>query len=106
MQNAFRDVNIALVNEFSHLADYFGVNVWEAIAVANRHPRAEFLHPDPSARGQSISVDPWLLIEAVPGGAKLIHQARLVNDEQPAYAVARLRDKVGDLTGRGSRYWA
>jgi len=50
MENTYRDVNIALANEFAHLAERFGVDVWEAMALANRHPRVTILRPGPGLR--------------------------------------------------------
>jgi len=100
MENTYRDINIAIANEFARLADRFGVNVWEAIAIANRHPRVKILQPGPGVGGHCISVDPWFFVEAAPDVAKLIHQARLVNDGQPAYVVAKLRETLGDLRGK------
>ena len=58
MENTYRDVNIAIANEFSRLADRFGVDVWEAISLANRHPRVKILSPGPGVGGHCISVDP------------------------------------------------
>ncbi len=66
MENTYRDVNIAVANEFSRLADRFGVDVWEAIQLANRHPRVRILNPGPGVGGHCISVDPWFLVEADP----------------------------------------
>ncbi len=100
MENTYRDVNIAIANEFARLADRFGMNVWEAIEIANRHPRAEILQPGPGVGGHCISVDPWFLVEAAPDIAQLIHQARVVNDGQPAYVVQKLAEKLGDLKGK------
>jgi UDP-N-acetyl-D-mannosaminuronic acid dehydrogenase len=100
MENTYRDINIAIANEFARLADHFGVNVWEAIAIANRHPRVKILQPGPGVGGHCISVDPWFFVEAAPDIAELIHQARLVNDGQPAYVIARLCEMFGDLHGR------
>lgn len=99
MENTTRDINIAVANEFSRLADRFGVDVWEAIAMANRHPRVEILRPGPGVGGHCISVDPWFFVEAAPETAALIHQARRVNDDQPAYVVELLARRLGDLTG-------
>jgi len=61
MENTYRDINIAAANEFSRLADRFGVDIWEAIAIANRHPRVKILNPGPGVGGHCISVDPWFL---------------------------------------------
>ena len=66
MENTYRDVNIAIANEFSRLAEQFGVDVWEAISLANRHPRVNILSPGPGVGGHCISVDPWFLVEAAP----------------------------------------
>jgi UDP-N-acetyl-D-mannosaminuronic acid dehydrogenase len=66
MENTYRDVNIAIANEFSRLADRFGVDVWEAIKIANLHPRVNILNPGPGVGGHCISVDPWFLVERAP----------------------------------------
>ncbi len=85
MENTFRDVNIALANEFALIAEKRGVNVWEAIDIANRHPRVKILRPGPGVGGHCIAVDPWFLVEAAPEQARLIRQARLVNDGMPEH---------------------
>lgn len=94
MENTYRDVNIAIANEFSRLADRFGVDVWEAIALANRHPRVKILRPGPGVGGHCISVDPWFLVEAAPDLAQLIRTARTVNDAQPHFVVDMVRKAV------------
>ncbi len=100
MENTYRDVNIAIANEFSRLADRFGVDVWEAVAIANRHPRVKILNPGPGVGGHCISVDPWFLVEAAPDLTPLIHTAREVNDDQPVYVVALMKRALGDLNGK------
>ncbi len=100
MENTYRDVNIAIANEFARLAERFGVDVWEAISLANRHPRVEILRPGPGVGGHCISVDPWFLVEAAPDLTPLIRTARQVNDGQPAYVVDLLRRALGDLRGK------
>ncbi len=87
MENTCRDVNIALANEFSRLAERFGVDVWEAISLANRHPRINILRPGPGVGGHCISVDPWFLVEAAPDLTPLILTSRKVNDAQPHYVL-------------------
>jgi UDP-N-acetyl-D-mannosaminuronic acid dehydrogenase len=100
MENTYRDVNIAIANEFARLAERFGVNVWEAIDIANLHPRVNILKPGIGVGGHCISVDPWFLVEAAPDLTKLIHAARLVNDSQPEYFVHLIQRVVGnDLHG-------
>ena len=101
MENTYRDVNIAIANEFSRLADRFGVDVWEAIQIANRHPRVRILNPGPGVGGHCISVDPWFLVEAAPDITPLIRTARQVNDAQPHLVVDLVRRALGgDLSGR------
>ncbi|NLG96491.1 MAG: nucleotide sugar dehydrogenase [Chloroflexi bacterium] len=95
MENTFRDVNIALANEFSRLADRFGVDVWEAVSLANRHPRVNILSPGPGVGGHCISVDPWFLVEAAPDITPLIRTAREVNDQQPGFAFALVKRALG-----------
>ena len=91
MENTTRDVNIAIANEFSRLAEKFGVDVWEAISLANLHPRINILSPGPGVGGHCISVDPWFFVEAAPELAPLIYQARRVNDAQPYFVVEKVR---------------
>jgi UDP-N-acetyl-D-mannosaminuronic acid dehydrogenase len=101
MENTYRDINIAIAMEFSRLAERFGVNVWEAISIANRHPRVNILRPGPGVGGHCISVDPWFLVEAAPDITTLITAARYVNDEQPRFVVNLVKDAAGsDLIGK------
>ena len=101
MENTYRDVNIAVANEFSRLAERFGVDIWEAIAIANRHPRVKILNPGPGVGGHCISVDPWFLVEAAPDLAELITSARHVNDGQPHFVMNLVKRILGeDLKGK------
>lgn len=100
MENTYRDINIAIANEFSRLGEYFGINIWEAIEIANRHPRVDILNPGPGVGGHCISVDPWFLVENVPDLTPLIQQAREVNDSQPEYIVNKLAEELGGLKGK------
>jgi UDP-N-acetyl-D-mannosaminuronic acid dehydrogenase len=100
MENTFRDVNIALANEFSRLADRFSVDVWEAITIANLHPRVNILRPGPGVGGHCISVDPWFLVEAAPDLAKLIYTARQVNDSQPEFVLELISRAAGGVKGK------
>jgi len=100
MENTYRDINIATANEFSRLAEKFGVDIWEAIALANRHPRVRILNPGPGVGGHCISVDPWFLVEAAPEISSLVRTARQVNDAQPAHVVQFCREKLGELKGK------
>ena len=100
MENTYRDVNIAIANEFARLADRFGVDAWEAISLANRHPRVKILNPGPGVGGHCISVDPWFFVEKAPELTPLIYSARSVNDAQPKYVMEVIRR---ELCGPDSR---
>ena len=101
MENTYRDINIAIANEFACLAAEFGVDVWQAISFANRHPRVKILNPGPGVGGHCISVDPWFFVEAAPELARLIHTARQVNDGQPHRTANMVAQALGgDLSGK------
>jgi len=100
MENTYRDVNIAIANEFSRLADKFGVDVWEAISIANLHPRVKILTPGPGVGGHCISVDPWFFVEAAPELTPLIYHSRQVNDAQPHFVVDTIKRALGSLNGK------
>jgi UDP-N-acetyl-D-mannosaminuronic acid dehydrogenase len=100
MENTSRDINIAIANEFARLAQQFDVDIWEAISIANRHPRVEILRPGVGVGGHCISVDPWFLVEAAPENAQLIKSAREINDGQPAFVGALISRAAGSLAGK------
>jgi len=91
-ENAFRDVNIAFANELSVLAEDCGVDVWELIELANLHPRVDILQPGPGVGGHCIAVDPWFLVDSSTDNARLISQARLVNDAKPDWIANKVRN--------------
>ena len=97
MENTTRDINIAIANEFARLADHFGVDVWEAISLANLHPRINILSPGPGVGGHCISVDPWFFVETAPDLTPLIYTARKVNDEQPHFVMSLLQKALGSI---------
>lgn len=88
-ENAFRDVNIAFANELSIVAEKMGVDVWEVIRLANRHPRVNILSPGPGVGGHCIAVDPWFLVAAAPEETPLIRSARTVNDGKTDHVITR-----------------
>jgi UDP-N-acetyl-D-mannosaminuronic acid dehydrogenase len=90
IENTFRDVNIALANELAILSEDIGINVWEAIELANKHPRVNILSPGPGVGGHCIAVDPWFLTEG-SCNAKLISMAREINDGMPSYIVNKTK---------------
>ena len=86
-ENAFRDVNIAFANELSLISDELGIDVWELIELANKHPRVNILQPGPGVGGHCIAVDPWFIVSSAPGTSRLIRTAREVNDGKPAWVL-------------------
>lgn len=94
MENTYRDVNIALANEFALLAEDLGVNPLEAIALANKHPRVNILKPGIGVGGHCIPIDPWFIKEINPAHSRLIFTSRLVNDEMPEKTAVKIRRGV------------
>jgi UDP-N-acetyl-D-mannosaminuronic acid dehydrogenase len=100
IENTYRDVNIAIANEFSRISERLCVDISEAISIANRHPRVKILSPGPGVGGHCISVDPWFLVEAAPDLARLIWTTRQVNDEQPHFVVEMVKKNLLNLKGQ------
>ncbi|QTH63112.1 UDP-N-acetyl-D-mannosamine dehydrogenase [Psychrosphaera ytuae] len=96
-ENSFRDVNIAFANELSTICDQLHINVWELIRLANRHPRVNILNPGPGVGGHCIAVDPWFIVDSCPEQAKLIKQARLVNDGKPYYVIDQIKQAADEF---------
>lgn len=94
-ENSFRDVNIAFANELSIICDKLGVDVWELVRLANRHPRVNILQPGPGVGGHCIAVDPWFIVDSAPEQARLIRTARQVNDAKPAWVIEKLHAAIG-----------
>ena len=103
-ENSFRDVNIAFANELSLICADQGINVWELIALANRHPRVNILQPGPGVGGHCIAVDPWFIVAQNPSLARLIRTAREVNDSKPHWVLNQVKAALADcLTQSGKR---
>lgn len=93
-ENAFRDTNIAFANELSILCDKFSIDVWELIALANRHPRVDILRPGVGVGGHCIAVDPWFIVHAGGDDAKMIRTAREVNSYKTEWVVEKIKNKA------------
>ncbi|MEA2049079.1 MAG: UDP-N-acetyl-D-mannosamine dehydrogenase [Campylobacterota bacterium] len=91
-ENSFRDTNIAFANELSILCDKFDINVWELIALANRHPRVNILQPGAGVGGHCIAVDPWFIVHAGGEDAKMIRTAREVNTYKTEWAIEKIKN--------------
>ncbi|MEH2516371.1 UDP-N-acetylglucosamine 2-epimerase (non-hydrolyzing) [Bradyrhizobium sp. AZCC 1610] len=98
MENTFRDVNIALANEFSLIADKFRFDISAAIKLANKHPRVNILQPGIGVGGHCIAIDPWFLTEDVGDGPNLIRTARELNDGMPKRTAERIQNKIAPST--------
>ncbi|HKT85591.1 MAG TPA: UDP-N-acetyl-D-mannosamine dehydrogenase [Novosphingobium sp.] len=94
VENAYRDVNIAFANELSIVADRMGLDVWEVIRLANRHPRVNILSPGPGVGGHCIAVDPWFIVHGAPEETPLIRTARGVNDGKMHHVVRKAEELV------------
>ena len=91
-ENSFRDTNIAFANELSMLCDKFGINVWELIKLANRHPRVNILNPGAGVGGHCIAVDPWFIVHAGGETAKLIKTSREVNNYKTEWVIEKIKN--------------
>jgi len=89
-ENAFRDVNIAFANEISVICESLSIDPWEAIKLANHHPRVNILQPGPGVGGHCIAIDPWFIIDSAPDNTELIRAARKVNDAKPGYLARKI----------------
>ncbi|TOQ03088.1 UDP-N-acetyl-D-mannosamine dehydrogenase, partial [Vibrio parahaemolyticus] len=96
-ENSSRDVQIAFANELSIICDKLDINVWELIALANRHPRVNILQPGPGVGGHCIAVDPWFIVSNTPAEAQLIHTARKVNDGKPGWVIEKVKLAIGEF---------
>ena len=100
VENSSRDVQIAFANELSVICDKFGIDVWELIRLANRHPRVNILQPGAGVGGHCIAVDPWFIVASAPDEARLIHAARLGNDAKPGWVLEKGKAAVMDVLAR------
>ncbi|HAS6211396.1 TPA: UDP-N-acetyl-D-mannosamine dehydrogenase [Vibrio vulnificus] len=96
-ENSSRDVQIAFANELSIICDKLDINVWELIALANRHPRVNILQPGPGVGGHCIAVDPWFIVSKTPEEAQIIHTARKVNDNKPQWVINKVKLAIADF---------
>jgi len=100
MENTYRDVNIALANEFSKIFEKLNINVWDAIRLANKHPRVNIHQPGPGVGGHCIPIDPWFIVEKAPKNAQLIKLSRKINDEMIHHIIKITEELIGDIKGK------
>ena len=94
VENTFRDVNIALSNELSIICKKIGIDVFELITLANKHPRVNLLTPGVGVGGHCLAVDPWFIVEKFKDEAKLIDVARHVNDYKPLWVSNQIEEEI------------
>lgn len=98
MENTFRDVNVALANEFALIGEGLGINMSKVIDLANNHPRVDILTPGIGVGGHCLPVDPWFLNEVDPEHTNLITTARRINDKMPDVATHKVRRALSEFT--------
>lgn len=93
-ENASRDVQIAFANELSLICDKAGINVWELIELANKHPRVNILQPGCGVGGHCIAVDPYFISSAYPAESHLISTARQINNHKAQWCAEKVRSMM------------
>jgi len=99
MENTYRDVNIALAAELAMICEELGINAWEVIRYANKHPRVNLHYPGPGVGGHCIAVDPWFIVQRLPETARMIGLARRINDAMPRFVLEKIRTLMKDIDG-------
>lgn len=93
-ENSSRDVQIAFANELSMVCERAGINVWELIELANKHPRVNILQPGCGVGGHCIAVDPYFITAAFPHEAQIIAKAREINNYKAQWCVERIKNAM------------
>src|SRR5699024_3335451 len=96
MENTYRDVNIALANELTKISEGLNIDALEVISLANEHPRVNVHQPGPGVGGHCLAVDPYFIIEKDPENAKLISEAREINESMPEFVTEKVKQIVGE----------
>ena len=93
-ENSSRDVQIAFANELSLICDKVGINVWELINLANKHPRVNILQPGCGVGGHCIAVDPYFITAAFPMESKIIASAREINNYKSFWCAEKIQNEM------------
>jgi len=97
VENTYRDLNIAFANELSLICEKIGINVWEVIELANKHPRVNIHNPGPGVGGHCLAVDPWFIVSGFPKESQLIKTARKINDNMPEFVSQKVVKLIKDI---------
>jgi len=100
VENSSRDVSIAFANELSMLCDKEGINVWELIQLANKHPRVNILQPGTGVGGHCIAVDPWFIVARDENNSRLIRTAREINDFKTNWVIEKIKIAIADINAK------
>ena len=103
VENASRDVNIAFANELSMICDKAGINVYELITLANKHPRVNILQPGCGVGGHCIAVDPYFITYNFPKESKLIATARKVNNYKALWCAEKIKNTILNFKNKHNR---
>lgn len=93
-ENSSRDSQIAFANELSIICDKAGINVWELIRLANKHPRVNILQPGCGVGGHCIAVDPYFISSEFPAESKMIATAREVNNYKAFWCAEKIQNAM------------
>lgn len=102
-ENSSRDVQIAFANELSLICDKAGINVWELIKLANKHPRVNILQPGCGVGGHCIAVDPYFIISDYPVESKIIASAREINNYKSMWCAEKVRNAILEFELKNNR---
>ena len=102
-ENSSRDVQIAFANELSLICDKAGINVWDLIALANKHPRVNILQPGCGVGGHCIAVDPYFITADFPAESKLIAAAREINNYKAFWCAEKVKNAMLEFELRRHR---
>lgn len=102
-ENSSRDVQIAFANELSLICDKAGINVWELIELANKHPRVNILQPGAGVGGHCIAVDPYFLTAEFPMESQLIGKAREINNYKAFWCAEKIRSTMLEFELKNGR---
>ncbi len=102
-ENSSRDVQIAFANELSLICDKAGINVWELISLANKHPRVNILQPGCGVGGHCIAVDPYFITADFPMESKIISDAREINNYKAFWCAEKVKNSMLEFELRNHR---
>lgn len=102
-ENSSRDVQIAFANELSMICEQAGINVWDLIELANKHPRVNILQPGCGVGGHCIAVDPYFITAAFPNQARIIATAREINNYKAQWCAERVKNAMLEFELKNNR---